>query len=57
MALSFIPLKKSSIIFKQLSGVSIVEFEKVVEKINGGWKELEAQKKSHGQNAHLASLI
>ena len=56
MRLSFTRLKESSLVFKQLSGLSVAEFEKVVEKITGGWKEIEAQKKSHGRNSHLPTL-
>ena len=56
MRLSFTRLKERPLVFKQLSGLSVAEFEKVVEKITGGWKEIEAQKKSHGRNAHFPSL-
>ena len=42
MKLSFTRLKKSSTVFKQLSGLSVAEFEEVVEKITQGWEEIEA---------------
>jgi hypothetical protein len=56
MRLNFTRLKKSPTIFKQLSGLSVAEFEKLVGKLTQGWEEIEAQKKSHGRNSHLPTL-
>jgi len=56
MRLRFTRLKKSLLVFKQLSGLSVAEFEKVVERITQGWKEIEAQKKSPGRHSHLPTL-
>src|ERR1700733_12486047 len=56
MALNFTKLKKRPLVFKQLSGLGIKEFEEVVERIREAWEKREAQKKCDGRSSHLATL-
>ena len=56
MALNFTKLKKQPIVFKQLIGLSIGEFEEVVERIRKAWEKREAQKKCDDRPSHLARL-
>ncbi|WP_406829725.1 transposase family protein [Wolbachia endosymbiont (group A) of Trypoxylon clavicerum] len=49
-------MKKHPRNFRNITGLSIEEFEKVVEKVRSGWKKLEKQKKCHGRRSKLPTL-
>ena len=49
MSLSFTRLKERALVFKQLSGLGIKEFEEVVDRIREAWEKRQAQKKCDGQ--------
>jgi predicted mannosyl-3-phosphoglycerate phosphatase (HAD superfamily) len=41
-------MKKQPRNFRNITGLTIEEFEKVVEKVRSEWERLEKQKKCHG---------
>nr|WP_265039638.1 transposase [Wolbachia endosymbiont (group A) of Trypoxylon clavicerum] len=56
MSFSYYNMKKHPRNFRNITGLSIEEFEKVVEKVRSGWKKLEKQKKCHGRRSKLPTL-
>ena len=56
MAIDFKGLCKRPHIFRQLSGLTVIEFQEVVKKLSPGWEKIVEQKKSHGRNSHVATL-
>ena len=56
MAISYAKVAKTKCIFRQLTGLTTEEFEKVVEKVRPDWKEIEAKKKCHGRKSHVETL-
>ena len=56
MRLRFTRLKKSPYIFKQLTGLGVVEFEKVIEKVIKGWGKMEGDKKATRPQLPLAYI-
>jgi hypothetical protein len=53
MAISYAKVAKTPYIFRQLTGLTTEEFEKIVEKVR---LEGEKQKKRHGRKSHIERL-
>ncbi len=56
MSFSYYNMKKHPRSFRNITGLTIEEFEKVVEKVRSGWERLEKQKKCHGRRSQLPTL-
>lgn len=56
MSFSYYNMKKHPRNFRNITGLTIEEFEKVVEKVRSGWEKLEKQKKCHGRRSKLPTL-
>ncbi|MDV6248897.1 transposase family protein [Wolbachia endosymbiont of Zaprionus taronus] len=56
MSFSYYNIKKHPRNFRNITGLTIEEFEKVVEKMRYGWEKLEKQKKCHGRRSKLPTL-
>lgn len=56
MSFSYYKMKKHPRNFRNIAGLTIEEFEKVVEKVRSEWKNLEKQKKCHGRRSQLPTL-
>jgi len=56
MAINFESLSKSTRIFRQLTGLTVIEFKKVIKRLSPSWEKLEAQKKCHRKNAHITTF-
>lgn len=42
-----------SYVFKQLTGLKVEEFKKIVEKVRSEWEKVEKQKKCQGRKFHM----
>ncbi|WP_265027577.1 transposase [Wolbachia endosymbiont (group B) of Chorthippus parallelus] len=56
MSFSYYNMKKHPRNFRNITGLTIEEFKKVVEKVRSGWEKLEKQKKCHGRRSKLPTL-
>ena len=56
MAINFKSLSKAPHIFSQLTGLTVIEFEKVVKRLDPVWEKLVEQKKCHGRNSPVPGL-
>ena len=56
MAISYAKVRKTSYIFRQLTGLTTEEFEKIVKKVRPEWEKMEAKKKCHGRKSHVETL-
>lgn len=56
MSFSYYKTKEHPRNFRNITGLTIEEFEKVVEKVRSKWKKLEKQKKCHGRRSQLPTL-
>ncbi len=56
MSFSYYNMKKHPRNFRNITGLTIEEFEKVVEKVRSGWERVEKQKKCHGRRSQLPTL-
>ncbi|WP_264731820.1 transposase family protein [Wolbachia endosymbiont (group A) of Sphaerophoria taeniata] len=56
MSFSYYNMKKHPRNFRNIIGLTIEEFEKVVEKMRPEWKKVEKQKKCHGRRPQLPAL-
>ncbi len=56
MSFSYYNMKKHPRNFRSITGLTIEEFEKVVEKVRSGWERVEKQKKCHGRRSQLPTL-
>lgn len=56
MSLNYHRVSKHPRNFRDITGLKIEEFEKIVEKVRPEWKKLEKQKKRHGRIANLPTL-
>ncbi len=56
MSFSYYKMKKHPRNFRNIAGLTIEEFEKVVEKVRSEWERLEKQKKCHGRRSQLPTL-
>ncbi len=56
MSFSYCNIKKHPRNFRNITGLTIEEFEKVVEKVRSEWEKLEKQKKCHGRRSQLPTL-
>lgn len=56
MSFSYYNIKKHPRNFRNITGLTIEEFEKVVEKVSSEWEKLEKQKKCHGRRSQLPTL-
>lgn len=56
MSFSYYNMRKHPRNFRNITGLTIEEFEKVVEKVRSRWEKLEKQKKCHGRRSQLPTL-
>ncbi|WP_341811399.1 transposase family protein [Wolbachia endosymbiont (group A) of Oxytorus armatus] len=56
MSFNYYNIKKHPRNFRNITGLTIEEFEKVVEKVRSEWEKLEKQKKCHGRRSQLPTL-
>lgn len=56
MSFSYYNIKKHPRNFRNITGLTVEEFEKVVEKVRSEWEKLEKQKKCHGRRSQLPTL-
>jgi len=56
MGLNYDNLKKHPRNFRDVTGLKVEEFEKIVEKVSPEWKKMEKQKKRHGRMSNLPTL-
>lgn len=56
MTISYKKMAKTPYIFRQLTGLKVEEFQKVVEKVRQEWERIEKQKKCHGRKSHIGTL-
>lgn len=56
MNLNYHNLKKHPGNFRDITGLRIEEFEKVIEKMRPEWEKMEKQKKRHGRTSNLSTL-
>ena len=56
MSLNYHNLKEHPRNFRDVTGLKIEEFEKVVEKVSPEWKKVQEQKKCHGRTSRLPVL-
>lgn len=56
MSFSYYNMRKHPRNFRNITGLTKEEFEKVVEKVRSGWEKLEKQKKCHGRRSKLPTL-
>ena len=56
MAISYVKIAKTPYVFRQLTGLTTSEFEKIVEKVRPEWEKMEAKKKCHGRKSHVETL-
>lgn len=56
MSLNYRNLKEHSRNFRDVTGLKIEEFEKVVEKVRPEWEKVQEQKKYHGRTSRLPVL-
>src|ERR1700733_13107173 len=56
MGLNYKKLMRQPHSFLQITGLRIVEFDEIVSKVRGDVERLEAEKKCHGRNSHLATI-
>ena len=56
MSFSYHNLKKHTRNFRDITGLKVEEFEKIVEKIRPEWEKLEKKKKCHGRMSNLPTL-
>lgn len=56
MAISYEKVAKTPYVFRQLTGLTVAEFKKIVEKVRPEWEKMEKQKKCHGRKSHVPML-
>lgn len=56
MGLSYNNLKKHPRNFRDITGLKVEEFEKIVKKVRPEWEKVEKQKKCHGRKSQLPTL-
>lgn len=56
MAISYVKIARTPYVFRQLTGLTTSEFEKIVEKVRPEWEKMEAKKKCHGRKSHVERL-
>ncbi|OAM06419.1 MAG: hypothetical protein TV41_05385 [Wolbachia endosymbiont of Dactylopius coccus] len=56
MSFSYYNIKKHPRNFRNITGLTVEEFEKVVEKVRPEWEKVEKQKKCHGRRSQLPTL-
>ena len=56
MALNYKRLAKNPHSFKNLTGMELKDFNKLIERLSKAWQVMQAKKKSHGRNSHLPTL-
>ncbi|MFP3020917.1 MAG: hypothetical protein ACEY3F_06355 [Wolbachia sp.] len=56
MSLNYHNLKEQPRNFRDVTGLKIEEFEKVVEKVRPEWEKVQEQKKCHGRTSRLPVL-
>ncbi|BET32573.1 IS5 family transposase [Wolbachia pipientis] len=56
MSFSYYNMRKHPRNFRNITGLTKEEFEKVVEKVRSGWEKLEKQKKCHGRRSKQPTL-
>jgi len=57
MTISYKKMAKIPYIFRQLTGLKVEEFQKIVEKVRQEWERIEKQKKCHGRIGTLEDKI
>lgn len=56
MALDFKGLSQTPHVFRQLSGLTVIEFQKVIKRLDSAWEKIVEQKKCHGRKSHVSTL-
>ncbi|MBD0392006.1 transposase family protein [Wolbachia endosymbiont of Pentalonia nigronervosa] len=56
MAINYAKVAKTPNVFRQLTGLTTEEFEKIVKKVRPEWEKMEAKKKCHGRMSKLPTL-
>lgn len=56
MSFSYYNIKKHPRNFRNITGLTVEEFEKVVEKVRPEWEKVKKQKKCHGRRSQLPTL-
>lgn len=56
MAISFDELSKTPNVFRQLTGLTVIEFQKVVDQVFPEWEKHIELKKCHGRRSHVPNL-
>lgn len=49
-------IARTPYVFRQLTGLTTEEFEKIVKKVRPEWEKMEAKKKCHGRKSHVERL-
>lgn len=56
MALTYSKIAHKPKIFLRLTGVTVKNFQQIINNVSAGWAKIESKKKSHGRTSNLAML-